>query len=255
VRGNPAPRVQPPHFDMLLRPLHRWIWSDPNRRARKLLRFAETEADGGRDLIRAAELTSDPLLRRLYLRHATDEQRHAELFRRRGRTILQSLPPATKAGFQADWFAPGERGLDDLRVEQEAEDSLLAFLHLSEKAAAGRFAMYRDVIQFDPATRDVFDEILHDEAFHMNYTYAQLARIAPERSGRRLWWARLSRLWKGYLRLATALAGLLGGIMLMLQYFILLPPFALLAKRAQRGELSGWVPIEPKRNGSGKGQY
>ena len=43
--------------------LHRWIWHDAERRARKLLTFAETEADGGRDLLRAAELTQDPTLR------------------------------------------------------------------------------------------------------------------------------------------------------------------------------------------------
>ena len=115
------------------------------RRGRKLLRFAETEADGGRDLARAAEVTSDALLRRLYLRHAADEQRHAELFRRRGQRILSALPAPTGARrFEANWLAPGERGLDDLRVERESDDSLLAFLHLSEKAAAGRFAVYRE---------------------------------------------------------------------------------------------------------------
>jgi hypothetical protein len=48
---------------MLLLPLHRWVWRDPHRCARKLLAFEETEADGGRDLARAAELTKDPLLR------------------------------------------------------------------------------------------------------------------------------------------------------------------------------------------------
>ena len=76
---------------LLLRPLHRWVWLDTARRARKLLRFAETEADGGRDLVRAAEVTPDPLLRRLFLFHARDEQRHAELFRRRGAALLQAF--------------------------------------------------------------------------------------------------------------------------------------------------------------------
>jgi len=40
---------------ILLRPLHSWIWLDTARRGRKLLRFAEIEADGGRDLVRAAK--------------------------------------------------------------------------------------------------------------------------------------------------------------------------------------------------------
>ena len=59
----------------MLGPVHRWIWRDTERRAHKLLRFGETETDGGRDLVRASELTPDPLLRRLYLVHAIDEHR------------------------------------------------------------------------------------------------------------------------------------------------------------------------------------
>jgi len=62
--------MPPAAFDRLLTPGHRWIWRDYGRRLQKLLRFGETETDGGRDLLRAAEVTSDPLLRRLYLVHA-----------------------------------------------------------------------------------------------------------------------------------------------------------------------------------------
>lgn len=238
-------RVRPSRLDWLLRPLHRWVWIDPRRRARKLLRFAETEADGGRDLSRAAELTKDRLLRRLYLHHAADEQRHSLLFRQRGRALLRELPSSTAWGFEANWFAPGERGLDDLRVERERDASLLAFLHLSEKAAAGRFALYQQVLDADPTTREIFTDILRDEAFHMEYTHQQLARIAPQRQGRRLWQARLNRLWKSYLRIAAAIAGVLGTLMLLLQYLILLPPFAFLAKRSARLEPEGWVPARP----------
>jgi rubrerythrin len=250
-----SPKVRATRLDRILRPIHSWIWADVERRARKLLRFAETEADGGRDLSRAAELTPDPLLRRLYLAHASDEQRHAELFRRRGAGILRSFPPHSTAAFQANWFAPGERGLDDLRVDHTPDDALLAFLHLSEKAAASRFAVYREVLEHDPATRAVFDEVLDDEAFHMNYTYSQLTRVSPQRYRRRLWWSRFSRLWKGYLRLATAVASAIGTIVLTIQYFILLPPFAWLARRAERREPPGWTPISPKRNNSIQSQY
>ena len=42
--------------------LHWLVWRDPKRRAVNLLRFAEVEADGGRDLVRAAEVTRDPVL-------------------------------------------------------------------------------------------------------------------------------------------------------------------------------------------------
>ena len=240
--------VQPSRLDRLLRPLHRWVWADASRRGHKLLRFAETEEDGGRDIARAAELTPDPLLRRLFLRHAQDEQRHAELFRLRGREILRWIRRASPTlgmyghAFEANWLAPGERGLDNLRVESGKEDSLLAFLHLSEKAAAGRFAIYQQVLREDPATRGVFGEILQDEAFHMSYTHHQLSRVSPDRHRLRLWQARFVRIWRAYLRIAVALAGLLGSAMLLVQYFVLLPPFAWMAKRSARKEAQVWFP-------------
>jgi len=241
---------------ILLSPLHRWVWLDTARRARKLLRFAETEADGGRDLVRAAELTPDPLLRRLFLFHARDEQRHAELFRGRGAALLHALSaPSSPTGYRADWLAPGERGLDDLRIEELRDDVLLAFLHLSEKSAATDFASYRDVLQRDLSTRAVFEEVLRDEAYHMNYTLSQLVRVSPRRHRYLLWRARLSRLWKGYLRLAIALAGLISGLVLTILYFTLLVPFGYLAKRAARRESTGWQPVSSERNTSLDRQY
>src|SRR3954470_9459660 len=131
--------------DWMLRPVHRWIWGDHDRRVRKLLTFGEVETDGGRDILRAAEMTPDPLLRRLYLEHAIDELRHGEMFRRRGAALLRS-----RGGQRAALFSghplPGGHGLDDLRIDGEPDHRLLAFLHVAEKAAAGRFAIYRDMV-------------------------------------------------------------------------------------------------------------
>ena len=238
----------------LLSVVHWLVWRDPKRRARNLLRFADVEADGGRDLVRAAEVTKDPLLRRLFLKHALDEQRHADLFRGRGVALMRTLPAGAE-GVEAQWLAPGERGLDDVRVEDERDETLLAFLHLSEAAAARDFANYIAVLKADPPTRDVFEKVLHDEAFHMTYTHAQLKRVSPAAAGRLIWKARLRRLWRAYLRVAAALAGLIGGVILTLQYFILLPFFAVLAKRAARREGDGWAPIAPERNGALGRQY
>jgi len=240
--------------DRMLRPVHRWIWGDSERRVRKLLAFAEVEADGGRDILRASEVTPDPLLRRLYLAHAIDELHHADLFRERGAALLQARP-ARATPLSAGWLPSGDHGIDDLRVEDEPDESLLAFLHVAEKAAAGRFTIYRDVVQDDPSTRAVFEEILRDEVFHMNYTYTQLARVSPERYRRRVWRARASRLWKRYLRVAASLAGLIGTLMLTIQYFIVLPPFAWFAKRAERRESRGWTPIPRDRDRSPTSQY
>ena len=242
------------YLDRILKPIHRWVWADTDRRVRKLLAFAEVETDGGRDILRAAEVTPDPLLRRLYLEHAIDELRHGDLFRERGSALLR-----TREGGGATLFngtpLPGGHGLDDLRIDGEPDFRLLAFLHVAEKSAAGRFTIYRDVVDDDPATRAIFDEILRDEVFHMNYTYTQLARVSPKTFRRRVWGARASRLWKRYLRVAAAIAGLFGTALLTVQYFVLLPPFAWLAKRAERREPRGWTPIPRDRRSSPTGQY
>src|SRR6202521_2917783 len=104
--------------DRMLRPVHRWVWGDFDRRVRKLLAFAQVEGDGGRDILRAAEVTPDPLLRRLYLEHAMDELRHAELFRERSAALLQLRSTGSQALFNTSPL-PGGHGLDDLSIEGE----------------------------------------------------------------------------------------------------------------------------------------
>jgi hypothetical protein len=247
-------RVRGARVDRILWPVHRWVWGDFDRRVRKLLAFAEVEGDGGRDILRASEVTPDPLLRRLYLAHAIDELHHADLFRQRGAALLQTRSARSRGLFNGSPL-PGGHGLDNLRIEGEPDHRLLAFLHVAEKAAAGRFAIYRDVVDEDPSTRAIFDEILRDEVFHMNYTYTQLARVSPRSYRRQVWLARATRLWKRYLRAAAAIAGVLGTTILTIVYFLLLPPFAWLAKRAERREPLGWTPIRRDRTDSPTSQY
>lgn len=239
----------------LLKPVQRWVWGDEARRGLRLLRFSEVEADGGRDLVRASEVTPDPRLRRLYLRHANDERRHADIFRQRGIELLHVHPAGDLELPKNDWLTPGERGLDDVEVEGGRDAPLLAFLHLSERTAARDFAIYRDAVGDDERTRQVFEHILRDEEFHMNYTRAELARVSPRAQGRLLWTARLQRLWKAYLRFAVWLAGLIGGVVLTLQYFILLPPFAWLSQRSARRERQGWTLLAADRRSDLTSQY
>jgi bacterioferritin (cytochrome b1) len=240
--------------DRMLRPVHRWVWGDFDRRVRKLIAFSQVEGDGGRDILRAAELTPDPLLRRLYLEHAIDELRHADLFRERSAALLKLRSTRSSALFNASPL-PGGHGLDDLSIEGEPDHRLLAFLHVAEKAAAGRFAIYRDVVDDDPSTRAVFEEILRDEVFHMNYTYTQLARVRPGSYRRQVWQARGSRLWKRYVRAAAGVASVMSGAVLTLMYFVVLAPFAWFARRAERREPVGWAPIASDRTESPTSQY
>jgi hypothetical protein len=233
-------------LDRLLRPLHHWVWSNTDRRVRKLLTFAEVETDGGRDILRAAEVTPDPLLRRLYLEHAIDELHHGDLFRDRGAALVRARRGPRAVLLDGNPL-PGGHGLDDLKIEGEPDHRLLAFLHVAEKSAAGRFAMYRELVDDDPHTREIFEQILRDEVFHMNYTYRQLARVSPQTYRRHVWHARAKRLWNRYLRVAAAIASLFGNTLLRLIYFVVLPPFAWLARRAERREPAGFIPIERAR--------
>src|SRR5882762_4208458 len=122
---SPRSHERPTAFDRMLAPVHRWIWRNAKRRVQKLLRFGETETDGGRDILRAAEVTSDPLLRRLYLEHAIDEFRHGVLFRRRAAALLSESASSSNPAFQGDWLAPGAHGLDDLQADGESDDAML----------------------------------------------------------------------------------------------------------------------------------
>jgi hypothetical protein len=241
-------------LDRLMRPVHRWVWGDLDRRLRKLLTFAEVETDGGRDILRAAEVTPDPLLRRLYLEHAIDELRHGDLFRERGAALLRLRGSARELLLDGNPL-PGGHGLDDLRIDGEPDHRLLAFLHVAEKSAAGRFAIYRELVDDDPPTRAIFEQILRDEVFHMNYTYTQLTRISPQTYRHHVWHARAKRLWNRYLRVAAAIAALMGSALLTVMYFVLLPPFAWLARRAQRREPSGWIPVSRERHDAPRSQY
>jgi len=242
------------HIDRLMRPVHRWVWGDPDRRVRKLLAFAEVETDGGRDILRAAEVTPDPLLRRLYLEHAIDELHHGDRFRARGAALLRQRRLRDATLFDGNSL-PGGHGLDDLRIDGQPDHRLLAFLHVAEKSAAGRFEIYRGLVDDDPETRAIFEKILRDEVFHMNYTYTQLTRISPNTYRRHVWHARATRLWNRYLRVAAAIAGLFGTALLTILYFVLLPPFAWLAKRSARREPAGWRPIATRRAASPRSQY
>src|SRR4051812_20708416 len=233
-------------LDRLMRPIHHWVWADADRRLRKLLTFAEVETDGGRDILRAAEVTPDPLLRRLYLEHAIDELHHGDLFRERSAALRRARPVGRPVLLNGHPL-PGGHGLDDLRIDGQPDHTLLAFLHIAEKSAAGRFTIYRELVDDDPDTRAIFEEILRDEVFHMNYTYTQLTRVSPKAYRRHVWHARARRLWNRYLRVAAALAAVIGNLVLTTMYFVLLPPFAWLAKRSARREPTGWNPIPPPR--------
>lgn len=250
-----VPQSRPSLLARLLWPAYWLIWADRRRRARKLLEFAEVEAEGARDLFRAAEVTHDPILRRRFFAHAREEQTHAGLFRARGLALRASLLSAGTPRDALDRLAPGDHGFEDLRIDQQDPGALLAFIHLSESAAARDFAACRSVLAGDPETHALLSRIGRDEVTHMRYSLAELNRVAPGRAGRLLWIARGRRLWKAYLRFAVALAGVIAAVALTLQYFLIVPVFALLAKRAARRERTGWHAVHDAPGDARSGEY
>jgi hypothetical protein len=236
-------------------PIDRRVWADPRRRARKLLQFAEVEAQGARDLFRTAEMADDPTLRRRLFAHAKDEVRHARLFHARGMALRRALADPGPDHALGDGLIPGERGFDRLEIEKEDMPALLAFIHLSESAAARAFAGYGAVLGHDPETRAVIERIARDEEGHMRYSHAELNRLAPDHARRALWAARLRRLWRAYLRIALILADMISRVILLLFYFLLMPPFAWLAKRTGRKVRLGWHGCEARRRDHRGGQY
>ena len=89
----------------------------------------------------------------------------------------------------------------------------------------------------------------------MTYTKTQLQRVAPAPRGLALWRARAGRLWRAYLRVALSIATVIGAVILTVQYFVLIPVFALLARRAARRELPGWRVRPATPEGSLQSQY
>jgi hypothetical protein len=88
----------------------------------------------------------------------------------------------------------------------------------------------------------------------MNYTYTQLSRIAPATHRRHVWFARAKRLWHRYLRVAAAIAAVISAVLLTTIYFVALPPFAWMARRAERREPRGWAAVPPAPRSS-RSQY
>src|SRR5262245_53841853 len=93
---------------------YRRVWNDPVRKRAALELFARTEAEGARDVAAAVARTKDPWLRTHVERHAQDEGRHAEMFRRRAAELAESDPSRAPSATQVDPAFDLEAGRDDL---------------------------------------------------------------------------------------------------------------------------------------------
>jgi rubrerythrin len=241
--------------DVWLRLQGRAVWADAHRTLATLESFARTEADGGRDIATAARRVDDPELRGHLERHARDELKHAELFRRRARELRATAEAADGAP-----ASPTDRAYDLSRGRPSSEvdahgfftlgllDALgevpyVAMLHVAEQRAARLFTVHRDLTRADAPTCAVFQEILRDEQYHVAWTAAMLERWRGEGKGEQvkaaLRAARTSRAMGAWKRAGLRSAAGFGRLVMLLCYVPVLVPFGL-AARARRRAGGGW---------------
>ena len=234
------------------------VWRRRRSKVQTLLSFARTEAGGAVDIARAAAAAATPELRRHLLRHAGDEERHAEMFRRRARTVFGSargtLPLPESGGVD---LAPAatltERGnlsltdhgfLPSDSFAELGEVRYVAMLHLAELQAAEDFRVHRRLnARSDPETADIFARILRDERYHVAYTRAQLRAWEKQGRGRevrralrQMRWYRLRARWT---QLGQRLGNVVGFVLLSVLYLTLFAPFGVIG--ALRGRRGGWT--------------
>ncbi len=220
--------------DTLTRLAVRLRWRSDRALAEHLRGFSATEAGSALDMLKAAELETDPRLRTQFFRHALDEARHAEMFRR-----------------AASDLDGGGATRDDTLVIRATRQNLfakyglvrfLAFVFLSERRAARTFEVLRRRYADRPEIEALFGAVLKDERFHVAYSQAALASLA--KAGRAsevrlaLWSIRIEGALAAYKRVGRVASDALARALSAALYFVVLPVFVLLERR--RPAETGW---------------
>ncbi|HLK88876.1 MAG TPA: ferritin-like domain-containing protein [Polyangia bacterium] len=211
------------------------VWGSPRWAARVLFSFAHAEASSRLDLLAAARRTPSEARRALYLRHALDETRHAQLFALRSAELRgkRGLPPL-------GLVRPDSEAL----FEQLGELGFLAFVHRGERRGRQQFESYRAHFarRGDDRMRALFDAILTDERRHESYTGALLEELAGGARGARraLRRAALWEAWRRWRRAGRALAGVAYAGAMSALYLVLAPLALALRLRPAAG--SRWLP-------------
>jgi rubrerythrin len=212
-------------------------WRSDRAIAIKLAEFAATEAGSALDMLRAAELEPEPRIRRLFVRHALDEARHARVFRE----IAQAIDPTCGARLSDYGRAHGRR--QDL-YERFGRTAFLAFVHLAERRGEAHFRALRSHFEHRPELRATFERIARDERFHVGYSGRLLREIDRREPGsmkRALAKERLRSAWALWRRAGRRIGDLSARTVLALVYMFALWPFALLTRRLDP-DRPGWKP-------------
>ena len=211
-------------------------WRDDARVATKLMGFAATEEGSALDMLRAAELTADPKLQRLFFRHGLDEHRHALRFREVARRLTDG---AAETRAHEEHHAARQ----DLFARWGAV-RFVAFVWKSEARAHRQFLLLARRFRRRPLLGRLFEEIARDERVHVAYSRHLLdAWIAAGRGRevrRALRRVRLDAAWTAWRNAGRRLGDRAVRGLLAALWVAVVPWFALIHRRAEAGQGTGW---------------
>ncbi len=215
-------------------------WNLPRRRTRLLQSFSQVERGSYYDMLAAAELTTSRTLRREYFFHALDEGRHAVLFRARAKA-LAALSRDEAALDEAGYLGVHGIVTESYLFEQMDELTFLAFVELSETDAVEQFQVYIDRKMPDNETLVMLQDVLGDEARHVEYTREAITSISdsPLKPLYRKMRRKLHK--EAWLRFAHTIGVKVATLWLGLIYLIIASPFRLFAQLSA----GGWQTPRP----------
>jgi len=232
-------------FTFPLRFRSKTLWSDPARKIQTLESFSQTEIDAGESILRALKYVNNPHLREHLKRHAKDELRHGELFRKRAQELRKHRPSIASISNKPDRLYNLSRGNVDAELnshgfftsdhfEKLGEIMYVAMLNIAEKKAEKSFSIHRDLIRNDLKTYAIFEKILKDERYHVSYTSKFLQQWRKEGRTKQvneaLSFAHGSRLLNTLTRISSRFGEHIGHAILYIVYFTIVIPFAFLSK-------------------------
>lgn len=217
---------------LLLRLAAPLAWRDDEKIATKLMGFAATEQGSALDMIRAAELTDDPTLRRLFFRHGMDEARHAQRFR----DVARQLLAGREAGPRT-WEA--HHAVRQDLFQRWGTVRFVAFVWLSESRAREQFRVLAARFRTRrPQLALLFDEIGRDEKVHAAYsghlldTWRAEGREAEVKAALRR--VRVDGAWAAWRNSGRRIGELMVRGLLTLLWVALLPWFAVMQRISER---------------------
>jgi len=209
-----------------------WLWRSARARGRRMAHFAAVERSSATDLRLAARLCAEPARAALYLRHASDETRHARSFH------AQAVRLAGAAGDPAP-LPP--RAQCECLYEQLGERDFLAFVHFAEARGRRQFEIHAATLarRIDAELAAAFTAVLDDERRHEQYSWDELLAItgSPRRARARVRALRAWEAWRAFRRLGRDTGRALYRACAALLYVLCMPLRPLLPPARRSGLL------------------